>query len=260
MPSSGPQTGRKTQASRQHARQPARQASRQPARQASRQPARQASRQPARQASRQPARQASRQASRPASRQHAPQPARQQQPKSPAGAHVRSLKPKTESRSVGKSVGKSRFDQKQSGGHGGHGGQGNRPVPPKEGRAAAKEGRGRTAPKESRAAAKEGKAPPKEGRGTAFSWRWVRRSTLIFVVSMLTVLFGIAVLQGIVTQTQVQIDTLDDRIEEETEKERVLQQQKTEMSSPARVVEVAKERLGMITAKEIVFLHRPGSQ
>ena len=236
MPSRGSQTGRKTQASRPASRQPARQ--------------------PARQASRQPSRQPSRQAS--------PQLARQQQPQSSAGAHVRSLKPKTESPPVGKSAGKSRFVQKQSGGHGG---QTNRPVPPQKSRATAKDGRGRgaskegrPAPNENRGSPKEGRPAPKEGKGAAFSWRWVRRSTLIFVVSMLTVLFGIAVLQGIVTQTQVQIDTLDDRIEEEAERERVLQQQKTEMSSPARVVEVAKERLGMITAKEIVFLHRPGSQ
>lgn len=125
------------------------------------------------------------------------------------------------------------------------------PKPPaKEGRAPAKEGK-------TSKAAKEGKAAPKEGKGTAFSWRWVRRSTLIFVVSMLTVLFGIAVLQGIVTQTQVQIDALDDRIEEEAERERVLQQQKTEMSSPARVVGVAKDKLGMLTPDEIVFLHPP---
>lgn len=123
-----------------------------------------------------------------------------------------------------------------------------RPQPPKP---PAKEGR---APAK---AAKDGKAAPKEGKGTAFSWRWVRRSTLIFVVSMLTVLFGIAVLQGIVTQTQVQIDALDDRIEEEAERERVLQQQKTEMSSPARVVGVAKDKLGMLTPDEIVFLHPP---
>lgn len=234
MPSRGSQTGRKTEASRPAARQPAREAARQQARQHARQPARQHARQPAR----------------PASRQASPQPVRQQQPKSSAGAHVRSLKPKTESPPVGKSARKSRFAQKQSGGHGG---QANRPVPPKDGGQTAKDVRGRPAPNESRPA-------PKEGKGAAFSWRWVRRSTLIFVVSMLTVLFGIAVLQGIVTQTQVQIDALDDRIEEEAERERLLQQQKTEMSSPARVVEVAKERLGMITAKEIVFLHRPGSQ
>lgn len=74
---------------------------------------------------------------------------------------------------------------------------------------------------------------------------------------MLTVLFLIAVLQGIVTQTQVRIDALGDRIEEEAEREEVLQQQKTEMISPARVVEVAKDRLGMVTPSTVVYLHPP---
>ena len=160
----------------------------------------------------------------------------------------------------------------QTGRQTGRSGQASSPTPPQAGKRPPQEGgtppqAGGTPPQAGKRPHQEGRTPPKEGRKAAqkgkraaFSWRWARRSTLIFVVSMLTVLFLIAVLQGIVTQTQVQIDTLDDRIEEEAERERVLQQQKTEMSSPARVVEVAKERLGMITAKEIVFLHRPGSQ
>ena len=200
-------------------------------------------------------------------------PSRSQQPKSPADAQVRSLGQKPESSLGSKAVGKTQLGQKQSGGRRG---QASSPTPPNEGKRPPQEGRnpsqagrnpsqaGGTPPQAGKRPPQAGRTPPKEGRKAAqkgkraaFSWRWARRSTLIFVVSMLTVLFLIAVLQGIVTQTQVRIDGLGDRIEEEAEREEVLQQQKTEMISPARVVEVAKDRLGMVTPSTVVYLHPP---
>lgn len=97
----------------------------------------------------------------------------------------------------------------------------------------------------------------KQSQRTAFSWRWFRRSTLVFIVSMLTVLFLIALLQGVVTQTQVRIDDLNTRIAEEEESKRVLQRQETEMNTPAQFVEVAKNKLGMVTPTTVIYLHPP---
>lgn len=97
----------------------------------------------------------------------------------------------------------------------------------------------------------------KQSQRTAFSWRWFRRSTLVFIVSMLTVLFLIALLQGVVTQTQVRIDDLNTRIAEEEESQRVLQRQETEMNTPAQFVEVAKNKLGMVTPTTVIYLHPP---
>ncbi len=100
----------------------------------------------------------------------------------------------------------------------------------------------------------------KQSRRAAFCWRWFRRSTLVFIVSMLTVLFLIALLQGVVTQTQVRIDDLNTQIAEEEESKKALERQQTVMSTPAQFVEVAKNKLGMVTPTTVIYLHPPSRE
>ena len=77
------------------------------------------------------------------------------------------------------------------------------------------------------------------------------------MLSLLSALFLIAVLQGVVTQTQVKIDHLQVQVEAGNKLRETLTQQKTELTSPGRIVQAATERLGMSTPTTVVYLHAP---
>ena len=77
------------------------------------------------------------------------------------------------------------------------------------------------------------------------------------MLSLLSALFLIAVLQGVVTQTQVKIDHLQVQVEAGNKLRETLTQQKTELTSPGRIVQTATERLGMSPPTTVVYLRAP---
>lgn len=89
------------------------------------------------------------------------------------------------------------------------------------------------------------------------SWYTIRRGGLLLILSLLSALFLIAVLQGVVTQTQVKIDHLQVQVEAGNKLRETLTQRKTELTSPGRIVQTATERLGMTTPTTVVYLHAP---
>ena len=91
-----------------------------------------------------------------------------------------------------------------------------------------------------------GSEPRRSGR--------LRRMVLRVALVLLSGLFGIGVLQAVVTQAQGRIDQLDRQIDEAVSLDRELRLRRAELLSPARLATEARDRLGMVPPATINYL------
>lgn len=77
-------------------------------------------------------------------------------------------------------------------------------------------------------------------------------------VLLFAALFGLVAFQTVLIKAQAQIDTLGNKVAAQEERHRDLGLQLAELQSPERVIDAAKERLGMIEPGSVEFL-RPSA-
>jgi cell division protein FtsL len=80
-----------------------------------------------------------------------------------------------------------------------------------------------------------------------------RIGTLTVLVLFASV-FGVVVFQTLLVQGQARLDTLNKRTAEEQIRSRELNRELADLGAPGRIVNVARDRLGMVAPTDVVYL------
>ncbi|MGZ4694954.1 MAG: septum formation initiator family protein, partial [Acidimicrobiales bacterium] len=73
-------------------------------------------------------------------------------------------------------------------------------------------------------------------------------------VALFVSVFGVVIFQTLIVQGQARLDNLNARAASEQERSRELHQQVADLEAPARIVEAARNRLGMVPPGSVVYL------
>jgi cell division protein FtsL len=73
-------------------------------------------------------------------------------------------------------------------------------------------------------------------------------------VALFVSVFGVVIFQTLIVQGQARLDNLNARTAAEQERSRDLHQQVADLEAPARIVEAARERLGMVPSGPVGYL------
>jgi len=73
-------------------------------------------------------------------------------------------------------------------------------------------------------------------------------------VALFVSVFGVVVFQTLIVQGQARLDNLNARAAAEQERSRDLHQQVADLEAPARIVDAARNRLGMVPSGSVVYL------
>lgn len=85
-------------------------------------------------------------------------------------------------------------------------------------------------------------------------WSWATYLSVLSLSLLFLVLFGLAVFHTVLVGAQGRLDRLDERIEAETQRQHDLRLQVAQLESPERVVERARNDLGMVTPDDVIWL------
>ena len=89
--------------------------------------------------------------------------------------------------------------------------------------------------------------------------RRLRLAAVLGGVFLTAVLFGVVFVQVLLSQGQLQLDHLQNRLTTEQNRNQRLRLEVAELASPARVVAAAQQRLGMVSPPGVTYLSPNGA-